>query len=236
MLIGGGVGITPLMSVTRALANMGWRGGICLVAGFSNPEHFIFGSEIERLKERNPNLNVFVAMSELKEDLSGFHRGRITKDLLLDWVPDMSARPRIHLCASPGMMDAVKQMLADLGVQSERIHTESFGSQEKSAMRAIVHAAQPKAATAKPAATLAFRRSEKSTTAQGGETVLETAERIGVEMNYSCRVGSCGECSVRLISGEVKMDVEHALEPEDKAAGIILGCQARPTSNVVVEA
>ena len=40
-----------------------------------------------------------------------------------------------------------------------------------------------------------------------------------------------------LISGEVKMDVEDALEPQDKAAGIILGCQARPTtSNVVVEA
>ncbi len=66
--------------------------------------------------------------------------------------------------------------------------------------------------------------------------MLETAERIGVEMNYSCRVGECGECSLRLISGEVKMDVEDALEPEDKAAGIILGCQARPTCNVVVEA
>ena len=68
------------------------------------------------------------------------------------------------------------------------------------------------------------------------ETVLESAERIGVEMNYSCRVGICGECSVRMLSGEVKMDVEDALEPEDKAAGIILGCQARPTKNVVVEA
>ncbi len=61
-------------------------------------------------------------------------------------------------------------------------------------------------------------------------------ERLGIEMNYSCRVGSCGECSVRLISGEVKMAVENALEPEDKAAGIILGCQARPISNVTVEA
>ncbi len=103
-------------------------------------------------------------------------------------------------------------------------------------MRAIVHAAQAKAATGQLAATLVFQHSAKSTTAEGDETVLEAAERIGVEMNYSCRVGSCGECSVRLISGEVTMDVEHALEPEDKAAGIILGCQARPTSNLVVEA
>jgi ferredoxin-NADP reductase len=236
VLIGGGVGITPLMSVTRALADMGWGGEIYLVVGASDPEHFLFGAEIERLKERNPNLHVFVAMSALKEDLSGFHRGRITKDLLLQWVPDIAVRQRIHLCASPRMMDAVKQMLADLGVPSERVNTESFGSQEKPAARATVRAAQPKAAPGQPAATLEFQRSAKSTTAQGDETVLETGERIGVDMNYSCRVGSCGECSVRLISGEVKMDVEDALEPEDKAAGIILGCQARPTSNVVVEA
>ncbi len=236
VLIGGGVGITPVMSVTRALADMGWRGEICLVVGCSDPEHFLFGAEIERLKERNPNLRVFVAMSALKEDLSGFHRGRITKDLLLEWLPDIAARPRIHLCASPRMMDAVKQMLADLGVPSERIKTESFGSQEKPATRAISRAAQSKTAPGQPSAALAFRRSARSTTVQGDETVLEAAERIGVEMNYSCRVGECGECSVRLISGEVKMDVEDALEPEDKAAGIILACQARPISNVVIEA
>jgi ferredoxin len=127
-------------------------------------------------------------------------------------------------------------MLADLGVPSERIKTESFGSQEKPAKRAIVQAVQPKPAPGQPAAALAFQRSAKSTTVQGDETVLEGAERIGVEMRYSCRVGSCGECSVQLISGKVKMDVEDALEPQDKAAGIILGCQARPTSNVVVEA
>ncbi len=66
--------------------------------------------------------------------------------------------------------------------------------------------------------------------------MLEAAERIGVEMNYSCRVGNCGECAVRLISGDVKMEVEDALEPADKAAGIILACQAHAITNIAVEA
>jgi len=66
--------------------------------------------------------------------------------------------------------------------------------------------------------------------------VLEAAERVGVDINYSCRVGSCGECAVRLLSGEVKMEVEDALEPQDKAAGVILTCQARATSDITVEA
>ena len=236
VLIGGGVGITPLMSVTRALADMGWGGDISLIVGCSGPEHFLFGAELERLKERNPNLHVHVAMSALEEDISGFDRGRITKDLLQQWVPNIAARPRIHLCASPGLMEAVKQMLADLGVPSERIKTESFGSQQKPARRMNVPAAQPMAVPGESAATAEFQRSAKSTAIQAGESVLEAAERIGVEMNYSCRVGSCGECAVRLISGEVKMEVEDALEPADKAAGFILGCQAHCVSNVVVEA
>jgi ferredoxin-NADP reductase len=236
VLIGGGVGITPMMSVTRALADMGWGGEITLVVACSDVEHFLFGAEIERLKARNPNLNVRVAMSALEEDHSDFHRGRITKDLLEKWLPDIAARPRIHLCASPGLMEAVKQMLADLGVLSERIKTESFGSQEKPIARASVRATQPKAAPIESASAVEFQRSAKSTAIQAGESVLEAAERIGVEMNYSCRVGSCGECAVRLISGEVKMEVEDALVPADKDAGIILGCQAHPISNVVVEA
>ena len=55
-------------------------------------------------------------------------------------------------------------------------------------------------------------------------------------MRSTTTLGSCGECAVRLISGEVEMEVEDALEPADKAAGIILGCQAHPISDVVVEA
>jgi len=236
VLIGGGVGITPLMSVTRALADMGWGGEINLIVGCTRPDHFLFGEELERLKERNPNLHVHVAMSALEEDDSEFHRGRITKDLLEEWVPDIAARPRIHLCASPRLMEAVKQMLAELGVPSERIKTESFGSQEKAVAKASDRAARPEAAPDAAVATVEFQRSAKSAEIRAGESVLEAAERIGVEMNYSCRVGSCGECAVRLISGEVKMEVEDALESADKAAGIILACQAHAISNVAVEA
>jgi len=55
-------------------------------------------------------------------------------------------------------------------------------------------------------------------------------------MNYSCRVGGCGECSVKMISGDVDMDVDDALDPRDIANNIVLACQSRPTSNVIVEA
>ncbi len=233
VLIAGGVGITPLMSVTRALADMGWKGEIILIVCCSDPDHFIFGADLERLKERNSNLSVYVAMSSLQEDHPGYHRGRLSKECLLDWIPDIASRPRIHLCASPNFMDALKLMLADLGVASDYIKTESFGSQEKPHEREHVVSTR---VSDQPVTTVNFQLSAKSTSIEGDETILEAAERIGVDMNYSCRVGSCGECSVKIISGDVEMEVEDALEPTDKAANIILACQARPASNVIIEA
>jgi ferredoxin-NADP reductase len=233
VLIGGGVGITPLMSVTRALTDMGWKGEIILVVSSTDPDHFIFGAELERLIQRNSNLCVYVAMSSLQEDYPGYHRGRLTKECLLAWIPDVASRPRIHLCASPNFMDALKLMLADLGVASDRIKTESFGSLEKPQAREDLLPAQ---ASDRPVATVSFQLSAKSTRIESDETILEAAERIGVDMNYSCRVGSCGECSVKIVSGDVEMEVEDALEPGDKAANIILACQARPASNVIIEA
>lgn len=230
-LISGGVGITPMMSVARALTDMGWRGEVYFIVACRDPEHFIFASELERMARDNPKLHVHAAMSRLEDDLPGYHRGRLTKETLAEWIPDIASQ-RIHLCGAPAMMDATKAMLVELGVPGERIHTESFGSEHKPDRA-------PREAEPVPVADalqLSFQSSQKSTHFLPGETVLEAAERVRVDINYSCRVGSCGECAVRLLSGAVKMEVEDALEPEDKAAGVILACQARATSDIAVEA
>lgn len=65
VLIAGGVGITPMMSITRALTDMGWQGDIYFLVACRDPEHFIFARELERLRERNPNLH---AMSLSRND------------------------------------------------------------------------------------------------------------------------------------------------------------------------
>ena len=65
---------------------------------------------------------------------------------------------------------------------------------------------------------------------------VEAAEAVGVEIDYSCRVGTCGTCVVPLKSGTVTMEVEEGLPPEEKAKGIILACQAKSVGNLVVEA
>jgi len=68
------------------------------------------------------------------------------------------------------------------------------------------------------------------------QSVLEAAEAIGVDIDYSCRVGTCGTCKIKLLEGAVTMEVEEGLDPGDKERGMILACQAKSTGNLVVEA
>ncbi len=233
VLISGGVGITPMMSITRALTDMGWPGEIHFLVACRDPEHFIFEDELKRLRQRHPNLHLHVAMSRIDKDINGYQKGRMTKELLQAWVPDIASQ-WIQLCGAPAMMEGTKQLLAELGVPAEQIHTEDFGSQ---------HKPRPKAASweqaeiqTETAASVTFQTSGKSTSLAPDETVLEAAERVDVEIDYSCRVGMCGVCTVKLLSGQVTMEADDGLEPEDREAGMILACQAKSADDITVEA
>ncbi len=134
------------------------------------------------------------------------------------------------------MMEATEQMLAELGVPLENIHTERFGSKQKSHVKAVELEVSDIATAAQKGAAVTFKTSEISTQLTLDETVLDASERVGVNIESSCRVGACGMCSVKLLSGQVTMEVEDGLAPDDKAAGMILACQARPKNDIEVEA
>ena len=67
-------------------------------------------------------------------------------------------------------------------------------------------------------------------------SVLEAAEASSIQLPYECRSGICGQCKTRLMEGTVVMDCEDALSPSEKANGLILACQARPLSNLLIDA
>ena len=69
-----------------------------------------------------------------------------------------------------------------------------------------------------------------------GITPIVIHDDNGVAIDYSCRVGSCGTCVVKLLSGTVSMEVEDGLEPEDKEAGMVLACQAKAAADIAVDA
>ncbi|MEW5976335.1 MAG: 2Fe-2S iron-sulfur cluster-binding protein [Acidobacteriota bacterium] len=232
VLIAGGVGITPMMSAIRNLTDHGWPGDMFLLFCCRTSRDFIFREELEYLQRRHTNLHIFATMTRAEGDVWIGLKGRFTKELIALAVPEITAR-RVHLCGPVPMMDAVKQMLNELGVPKEQIKTENFGTAKRTPQAAATPA-EVKAVTA--AATVTFARSGKSAALPPDQTILDVADSVGVEIDNSCRSGSCGSCKVKLLSGTVTMECEDALEPNDKAQNIILACQAKSTSNVAVEA
>ena len=71
--------------------------------------------------------------------------------------------------------------------------------------------------------------------AYNGDSILEAALKQGADLPFSCKGGVCATCKCKLEQGEVHMDVNYALEPEELEQGFILSCQSHPISpNVVV--
>ena len=232
VLIAGGVGITPMISITRYLTQRSWAGEIFFIYSCRAPVDFIFANEITALQRVNPKLRVAVTMSNPEETDWKGPRGRLTRELLTQTVPDLASR-RVHLCGPPMMMDATKAMLTRLGVAPEQVKTELFGATKPTPAVAGT-TAKPTAPATGPLVT--FSKNNKSAKIHVDQTVLELSEELAIGIQNSCRVGTCGVCKVKMTSGEVAMAVEDALEPDDKANGIILACQAKPKSDIAVEA
>jgi ferredoxin-NADP reductase len=219
VLIAGGVGITPMMSVVRALTDRCWAGDIYLLFGVRETQDVIFEHELAQLAKRFPNLHVeIVASSE---------RGRITREIIEAFVPGLKRGP-IMLCGPDAMMAAMRKLLVEIGVPDAEIMQEAFVSPLQ------VIEATAEVASGAPA-NVQFQRAGKGT--ETSElTILECAEACGVDIPFECRSGICGQCKTALVSGKVTMDVQDALTAADRQKGLILACQARAQRDVVVDA
>jgi ferredoxin-NADP reductase/Fe-S-cluster-containing hydrogenase component 2 len=227
VLIGGGVGLTPLMSVTRYLTDTSWPGDIYLLLSFRNPREYPFQEEIAALQARNSRLRVAATMSDPKVEEWTGARGRIDKAFLASAVPSIGTQ-RIHLCGPLAMMEAVTTALIDLGVPRERVKKEAFGTET----RDPTHKAP---SSGKLIGRVTFQMSQVSAPIAESDTILDVADKAHVFIDNACRSGTCGACRVKLLSGKVRMPVEDSLTQEEKAGGYILACQALAESNVVIE-
>ena len=245
VLIAGGVGITPMMSVLRNLTDRSYPHEIHLIYGVRTPADLIFREECAYLAKRHPNVTVLSIVSSAEgTDWTG-PVGFITADFIAGCVDDIAKR-RIHLCGPRPMMDAVKAALEELQVPPDQVKTEDFAppkggpvpdrEPEDEAPAPPADAAGGGTAPTSAQAIVNFSKSGISGSLAPDQSVLEAAEAVGVVIDFECRVGTCGRCKVPLTEGTVTMEVEDALSADEKAAGTILACQAKSPGNLVVDA
>lgn len=119
------------------------------------------------------------------------------------------------------MMDAIKAILIESGVASENLKTEAFGAVKPPTPNPGV-STKPAAAATGPIVT--FSANNKSAKIHANQTILELPEDLGIGIQYTCRTGACGLCKVRMTAGDVDMEVDDALDADDKPSGVILAC------------
>jgi ferredoxin-NADP reductase len=226
VLIAAGSGITPMISMLRYIDDLGLSTPVTLLYCVRTRKDIIFETELGRLGKSLPSFRYSVCLSRPDEDWKG-HSGHLTEEFISPYLADLDS-PTFFLCGPKGFMENARQILSTLGVNQDRILQESFGENRRPA--------EPRPGEARSIATVVFIHSHKVCEASVGSTLLEVAEKNGVEIPYGCRQGLCGTCVTRVLSGTVQMDAEAGLTAEQKNAGYVLPCVSRAEGAVVVAA
>jgi ferredoxin-NADP reductase len=226
VLVAAGSGITPMISMLRYIDDLELATPVRLLYCVRTSADIIFENELVRLSRSVPNFKYEVCLSRPDPTWKG-RSGRLTQEFVTRNVTDLDS-PTFFLCGPKGFMDNARQILSTLDVNQDRILQESFGESNPTA--------DSRSPENRPAETVVFIHSQRVCQASVGGTLLDLAEKNGVQIPYGCRQGLCGTCATRVLSGAVQMDVDAGLTAEQKKAGFVLPCVSRAEGTVVVVA
>ncbi|MFE9698493.1 2Fe-2S iron-sulfur cluster-binding protein [Streptomyces sp. NPDC006270] len=223
----GGSGITPVLSMAATLLDREPEARFCLVRSDRTAASTMFLDEVADLKDRHPDRFQLVTALSREEQSAGLPSGRLDADRLTGLLPALLPVPEVDgwfLCGPLGLVRGAEKALRALGVDRSRVHQEIFHVDEAPADVPVADVAAPSDSVL--TATLHGRSG--SWPVQDSESLLETVLRRRSDAPYACKGGVCGTCRAFLVSGEVRMDRNFALEPEETGAGFVLACQSHP--------
>jgi ferredoxin-NADP reductase len=239
LLLSGGVGITPVMSMARWFYDTNANVDMVFVHSARTPKDVIFHRELEHMAARISNFSLHIICEKhgLGEAWSGY-RGYLNQKMLELMTPDFMER-EIFCCGPTPYMNAVKHLLESNGFDMQHYHEESFGATPPE-VRAEVKELAAEAAEAEPVPVadqhqVAFVATGKSIRVDPGETVHAAAAKLGLHIPKACGMGICGTCKVMKTAGEVSMEHNGGITDEDVAEGYILSCCSVPQGDVVID-
>ena len=238
LLIGAGSGITPVMSMARWIVDSGSQVDAKLLASFHSPKDIIFKNELESMASRCGNMGVGITISaehtvkrKGKGAWSGL-TGRINKKLLNKVAPDIRER-RVFLCGPQSFMNSVKEILGTMNFPMNNLHCESFATGHIATN--TEYELQRKIVSEDAKYQVTFVKAGLTVPANDKFNLLELAEMHGIEMDFSCRIGHCGECMVKCLAGKVEMNTQAEIDEQDKQDRWIYGCCAYPRSDILLD-
>ncbi|HEY2082193.1 MAG TPA: 2Fe-2S iron-sulfur cluster-binding protein [Verrucomicrobiae bacterium] len=233
VLISGGVGITPMVSMLNAIVESGQKREVWFFFGARNRKEHILKEHLEKIASANENVRLHVCYSkpgrEDAKDKDFQHEGRVTVELFKQLLP--SNNFDYFLCGPGAFMKSITDGLAEWGVLDANVHFEAFGP------ASVKKAAPPPSASDTmmlSKITVTFGKSNKTHHWDPSlSSLLEFAEARGVKIDAGCRAGNCGTCLVAIKSGDVEYLASQGASTE---TGSCLTCICKPKSNLVLDA
>ncbi|WP_313583210.1 1,2-phenylacetyl-CoA epoxidase subunit PaaE [Acinetobacter variabilis] len=227
-----GSGITPILSIVKAVLSHQQDATFTLVYGNRSWKQTMFSEQImdlkDRFKERLQLINIF--SRELND--SEIFNGRIDAEKLQQLFQAgllPAETDHCFACGPEEMMNAVETVLPTFGIERSKIHTERFntGTAPKASTQQIESRTEEKVNIVLDGRELIIKVSKQD------DSILDAALRAGADLPYACKGGVCATCKCKVLQGEVEMAINYSLEEEEIQKGYVLSCQARPTTQNV---
>ena len=234
VLIGGGIGVTPMLSMLEGICETDSGRECWLFYGIRTSDEYIMRDRIKGLAAQNKNVHAEICISQPNtEDVEGRdynYKGRVTLELLKSKLT--SNNYEFYICGPGAMMEALTSGLKEWGVPDTDINFESFGP--ASIKKTSETSRQSKALSSQKRLEIEFSKSSKTIEWDGScSSILELAETHNITIESGCRAGSCGTCLTALKQGEVEYIEEPGTLPESSSC---LTCISIPKTKLILDA
>lgn len=221
VLVAGGVGITPLMSLAETALRRDPATQVDFLCGHRRAEEIVFAARLDALaREFAGRLRVRVALDEADAGWSGL-AGPLGGARVV--AEAGTAADAYYVCGPEPMMDDVAATLTSAGVESSRVRIERFA-----------YAAPAPTTIPTTPREILFAKSGRRVVAQPGQTILQAATAAGVALPSSCTMGGCGACKVQKREGTVVTAEPNCLTERERADGWVLTCCSYADDGLVV--
>jgi len=236
VLIGGGIGLTPVLSMLNQIIESGSKRETWFFYGVRDSNEQVMKEHLEQIAREHENIHMCVCYSRPQEaDVEGKdyqYAERVSVDLFKRILP--SNNYDFYMCGPPPMMNTIVPALEEWKVPEKNIHFEAFGPATVKKTKTETNKKATSASAASAGVRITFAKSGKTLDWDPEiGSILDFAEENEIDIDFGCRAGNCGTCITAIKEGEIDYLNEPGAEPE---AGSCLACISVPKGNLSIDA
>ncbi len=225
MAFAAGSGITPVLSMVTSVLEIEPISKFVLVYGNKTLDDVMFKNDIDTLAETyKDRFDVHYIFSKSSHDahLSGRIDAAVVNSMMNTYKGTEFAG--YFLCGPESMIHVVKETVIKTGVDADKIHFELFTTSTEDTSN------ESESLEGESEITILLDDEEETFNMPRKSTILEQALLKGIDAPYSCQGGICSSCLAKVTEGKATMDKNSILSEEEVKEGLILTCQAHPTT------